>query len=197
MEWTPRNSVNIIARLFRSAAGARAHGPGGVPARRNTPASEISVTVIDLPQARRLAFGVVLGQVAVTVMAGVLAWAVSGGRPAFSALLGGGIGTVASLVMVLVAFGGGTADAHGALGAFYRGEVLKVVVVIGLFVAAFKTMKVAPLAMFAAFAATFFVYWIALSAALWPGGRARNEKLVEPAPPAKAGVANTVRDRAS
>jgi ATP synthase protein I len=153
------------------------------------------VTVIDLPQARRLAFGVVLGQLAVTVAAAVLAWAICGVRPAFSALLGGGIGTVASLVMALVAFGGRSVDARGALGAFYRGEVLKIVVVIGLFVVAFKTMKVAPLAMFAAFTATFFVYWIALSAALWPDGRARNQKLAEPASPEKADVATTVRDR--
>ena len=197
MEWTPPNPVNIIARLFRSAAGGRVHEPGDVPARRIRPASESSVTVIDLPQARRLAFGVVLGQAAVTIVAAGLAWAVGGGRPALSALLGGGIGTVASLVMVLVAFGSRSADARAALGAFYRGEALKLVAVIGLFVVAFKAMKVAPLAMFAAFTATLFVYWIALSTALWPGGRARNEKLVEPAPPAKAGVANTVRDRAS
>jgi len=155
------------------------------------------MTVIDLPQARRLAFGVVLGQAAVTVVAGVLAWAISGERPAFSALLGGGIGTVASLVMVLVAFAGRAADARGALGAFYRGEALKIVVAIGLFVAAFKMMKVAPLALFAAFTATFFVYWIALSAALWPGGRARNGKLAEPAPPEQADATTTLRDRAS
>ena len=150
--------------------------------------------VIDLPHARRLAFGVVLGQATATVMAGGLAWAVSGRLAAFSALIGGGIGTSASLVMALVAFGRRAADARGALWAFYRGEAYKLLVVIGLFVAVFNLMKVAPLAMFAAFAATFFVYWIAFAAALWPNSRARDQKLAEPAPPARADATHTLRD---
>ncbi len=152
------------------------------------------MTVIDLLQARRLAFGVVLGQVAATVVAGLLAWAISGRLAASSALLGGGIGTAASLVMALVAFGKRAVDARSALWAFYRGEALKLFVVIGLFIAVFKMTKIAPLAMFAAFAATFFVYWIALAAALWPHGPARERKLAEPAPPAKGDATHTVRD---
>lgn len=152
------------------------------------------MTVIDLPQARRLAFGVVLGQVTATVMAGLLAWAISGERAAFSALLGGGIGTAASLVLALAGFSRQAADPERALRAFYRGEALKLVVVIGLFIAAFRLTKVAPLAMFAAFAATFFVYWIALGAALWPGGRARDQRMTDPAPPKTADATHTVRD---
>ncbi len=150
--------------------------------------------VIDLPHARRLAFGVVLGQAAATVMAGGLAWAISGRLGAFSALVGGGIGTAAGLVMALVAFGRRAVDARGALGAFYRGEAYKLLVVIGLFVAAFNLMKVAPLAMFAAFAATFFVYWFAFAAALWPHGRARDRKLAEPSPSTAADATHTTRD---
>ena len=152
------------------------------------------MTVIDLPQARRLAFGVVLGQAAATVMAGLLAWAIAGRLAAFSALLGGGIGTAASLILVLVGFRRRAADAGQALRAFFGGEALKLVVVIGLFVAAFKTTKVAPLAMFAAFAATFIVYWIALAAALWPGGRARGQKFADPASPDTVDATHTVRD---
>lgn len=80
------------------------------------------MSVIDLPHARRLAFGVVLGQVTATVMAGLLAWAISGRLAAFSALLGGGIGTAASLVLALVGFSRGAVDAERALRAFYRGR---------------------------------------------------------------------------
>lgn len=152
------------------------------------------MTVIDLPQARRLAFGVVLGQLAATVMAGLLAWVISGRLAAFSALLGGGIGTVASLILVLIGLSRRAVDAEHALRAFYGGEALKLVVVIGLFVAAFTLTKVAPLAMFAAFAATFFVYWIALAAALWPGGRARDRKFADPASPKTGDATHTVRD---
>jgi F0F1-type ATP synthase assembly protein I len=150
--------------------------------------------VIDLPHARRLAFSVVLGQATATVMSGGLAWVISGRLAAFSALAGGGIGTAAGLAMALVAFGRRAVDGRGALWAFYRGEAYKLLVVIGLFVAAFKLMKVAPLAMFAAFAATFFVYWIAFAAALWPHGRARGRKPAEPAPSAAADATHTMRD---
>ena len=60
---------------------------------------------------------------------------------------------------------GGAAQAarQRALSAFYVGEAVKLaVVIVVLFVLVLKWMKVAPLAMLAAFAATFLVYWIAL-----------------------------------
>ncbi len=69
--------------------------------------------------------------------------------------------------MAVLVFGGGTApDAQRVLGMFYLGEAVKVAVVIVLFVVALKCVNVVPLAMFAAFAATFLVYWIALVSAL-------------------------------
>jgi hypothetical protein len=43
-------------------------------------------------------------------------------------------------------------------------------VVIVLFVAVLKTMKVVPLAMLGTYVATFFVFWIALANALPPLG---------------------------
>ncbi len=129
---------------------------------------------IDLPHARRLAFGVVLAQAAVTVTAALCAWGLADRRAALSALLGGGIATFGSLVMAGLVFGGGTAvNAQRVLGMFYVGEAVKVALVIVLFVMALKWMNVAPLAMFLAFAATFLVYWIALVCALPSFGRAR------------------------
>jgi ATP synthase protein I len=131
------------------------------------------VSAIDLPHARRLAFGVVLGQAVVTVTVALVALALAGTHAAFSALLGGGIATAGSLAMAGLGFIGVGADPQRALGAFYLGEALKLAVVIVLFVVVLKVVRVAPLAMFAGFGATFLVYWIALLAALPHFGGAR------------------------
>ena len=126
---------------------------------------------IDVPNARRLAFGVVLGQAAVTAIAALLSWAVAGQLAAVSALIGGGISTAASLAMAALSFGGSAAaDPQRAIRAFYVGEAVKLALVVVLFVVVLKVMKVAPLALFAAFMATFFVYWVALANALPPLG---------------------------
>ena len=132
------------------------------------------MSAIDLPRARRLAFGVVATQAAVSVVAAACAFAFAGRVDALSALAGGGIATVGSLAMAGLVFGGAAGGAGRAMSRFYLGEVLKLVVVAVLFVLVLKTMRVAPLAMFAGFAATFLVYWIALLAALpAPGGARR------------------------
>jgi F0F1-type ATP synthase assembly protein I len=123
---------------------------------------------IDLPRARRLALRVVLGQAAVTVIAALCALGVGGERAGVSALLGGGIAVVSSLAMAGLVFGGGAGSAARALGMFYIGEAVKLLIVVVLFVVVLSVLKVAPLAMFATFAATFLVYWIALLSAL-PG----------------------------
>jgi ATP synthase protein I len=126
------------------------------------------VLAIDLPQARRLAFRVVLGQAGVTVVAALCAWGLADARAAMSALLGGGIATAGSLAMAGLMFGRKSASATSALSRFYAGEAVKIVVVIVLFVVVLKTVRVAALAMFVGFAATFLVYWVALLGAL-PG----------------------------
>jgi ATP synthase protein I len=127
----------------------------------------IKVIAIDLPTARRLAFSVVLGQAAVTLIVALLSLGVAGREAALSALLGGGISTAASLVMAALSFGGSAgADAQRAIRAFYVGEAVKVALVVVLFVVVLKVMKVAPVAMFVAYVATFFVYWVALANAL-------------------------------
>jgi ATP synthase protein I len=125
------------------------------------------VSAIDLPQARRLAFGLVLGQAGVTVIATFIAWMLGGEHAALSALIGGGIATVASLAMAGLVFGGRTAgSAQRALQAFYVGEAVKVALVIALFVLVLKWVSVQPLALLTSFIATVLVYWIALIAAL-------------------------------
>jgi F0F1-type ATP synthase assembly protein I len=133
------------------------------------------VIAIDLALARRLALSVVLGQAAVTVVCALAGGLIAGPHVALSAALGGGISAAASLVMALLGLGGkSTATPERAVGAFFVGETAKIVVVIVLFTAVFKTMKVSPFAMLGTYVATFCVFWIALAGALPPlGGRSR------------------------
>lgn len=120
--------------------------------------------VIDLPAAKRLAFGVVRGQAAVTAAAALVGFAVGGPHIAISCALGGAIGTIASLGMALLAFGGkGPASPARILGTFYAGEVVKVVLAVISFILVLKLTGAAPLPMFAAYMATFLVYWIVLA----------------------------------
>jgi len=122
---------------------------------------------IDLPRARRFALRVVAGQALVTIIAGVLSGALAGRKGALSALLGGGIGTVANLAMALLSFGSRTeSNAQKAMGAFLVGEAVKLGLVVVLFVVILKVLKVMPAALFAAYVATFVVYWFALASAL-------------------------------
>jgi F0F1-type ATP synthase assembly protein I len=119
--------------------------------------------VIDLPAAKRLAFGVVRGQAAVTAVAALLGYALGGLHVGISAALGGAIGTIASLGMALVAFGGKAASPARILGTFYAGEIVKVALAIVSFILVLKLTAAAPLPMFAAYMATFVVYWIVLA----------------------------------
>jgi F0F1-type ATP synthase assembly protein I len=121
------------------------------------------VIAIDLPNPRRLALSVVLGQTAVTVICALASWAIADLHAAVSALLGGGISSLASLAMALVGFGKkAAADPQSAIRAFFAGEAAKVAVVIVLFVVVLKTMKVVPLAMLGSYIATFIVFWVTL-----------------------------------
>jgi F0F1-type ATP synthase assembly protein I len=135
-----------------------------------------AVIAIDLPNPRRLALSVVLGQVAVTLICALVSFGVAGSHAAMSAVLGGGISSLASLAMAMVGFGKQAAtDPQRAIRAFFVGETAKVAVVIVLFVVVLKTMKVVPLAMLGSYIATFFVFWVALANALPPLGGLRRE----------------------
>lgn len=129
---------------------------------------------IDLALARRLAFSVVLGQAAVTLICALACWLIADSHAALSAALGGGISSAASLAMALLGVGGrSAADPQRVMRAFLVGETVKIALVIMLFVAVLKTMKVVPLAMLGTYIATFFVFWVALANALPPLGLGR------------------------
>jgi len=125
------------------------------------------VVTLELPQARRLAASVVLGQVVITVVAAAICFAVWGRIAGFSALVGGGISAVASAALALIAFAASAgASPERIARAFYVGEATKLGVTVALFVLVFVTMKVSFAVLFGTYIATLFVYWIALANAL-------------------------------
>ena len=127
------------------------------------------MVTLELPQARRLAASVVLGQVVVTVVAAALCFAVWGRTAGLSALVGGGISAIASAALAIIGFASPAgSDPQRVARAFYVGEGTKLAVTVALFVAVFLTMKVSFAALFGAYIATLFVYWIALANALPP-----------------------------
>ena len=127
------------------------------------------MVTLELPQARRLAMSVVLGQVAITVVAAAICFAVWGRIAGVSALVGGGISVLASAALVLIGFGSPAgSDPKRVARAFYVGEAVKLAVTVVAFVVVFLTLKVSFPALFGAYIATLFVYWIALANALPP-----------------------------
>jgi len=127
------------------------------------------VVTLELPQARRLAMSVVLGQVVVTVVAAAICFAVWGRVAGFSALAGGGISVLASAALALIGFSSPAgSEPERVARSFYVGEGVKLAVTVALFVVVFVTMKVSFPALFGAYIATLFVYWIALANALPP-----------------------------
>lgn len=125
--------------------------------------SEDALSTIELTPLRRLARGVVLGQATITVLVALTGWALGGRQAALSALLGGGISTCGTLAMALVVCGRQPRAAVQVLVALFVGEAAKLAVVVALFVAVWRLIKVSPAAMLAAYAATFLVYWIVLA----------------------------------
>jgi F0F1-type ATP synthase assembly protein I len=128
------------------------------------------VITLDLPSARRLAFRCARAQMLVTVLVAAVSLAVAGPRAGGSAVAGGGASTLASVAMALLAFGRlSGSSAERMLLAFYVGEFAKIAVVIVVLVLALVFMKVNPVAMIAAYVATFLVYWVVLARVLWSG----------------------------
>ena len=119
---------------------------------------------VSLPDARRMAMSVIIGQAAISAASGLVAWAVADMRAGWSALLGGGISTLASLALYVLAFRhrAGTSPLKIARG-FYLGEATKVGVTIALMVLALVLWQPSLLAMMLTYIATLLVYWLALA----------------------------------
>jgi ATP synthase protein I len=127
------------------------------------------VVTLELPQARRLAGSVVLGQVVITAVAAAICFGVWGRTAGLSALAGGGISAIASGVLAFFGFSAPAGAAAATIARkFYVGEAAKIGVTVALFVVVFLTMKVSFAALLGTYVATLFVYWIALANALPP-----------------------------
>jgi ATP synthase protein I len=117
----------------------------------------------------------VLGQVVITVLAAAICFAVWGRVAGLSALAGGGISVIASAALVIIGFASPAgASAERIARSFYVGEATKLAITVALFVTVFMTLKVMFAALFGAYIATLFVYWIALANALPPLGGTAN-----------------------
>jgi len=129
---------------------------------------------IELPNVRRLAFGVVLGQAAVTLAAALVIGVLDGTHAALSALLGGGVSTAGSLAMALFGFRSrANASAVQIVASLFLGEAAKLAVVVVLFALVLTLIKISGAAMLVTYAATFAVYWIVLASWLPVFGRNR------------------------
>ena len=119
-------------------------------------------------QARRAALGIVGAQAGITLLSAGVGLLLAGSEGAVSALLGGGIGTLANLVLVAGLFRpGASEEPTRILGRLYRGEAFKLLLTAALFAWVLMSMEVVFGAMLGGFAATLLVYWVAL---LWPPG---------------------------
>ena len=118
---------------------------------------------------RRVAYGLVLAQLILTVVVALVSLVFWNRTVALSAAIGGGIGVAANLVLALVAFRKKEERTLAQLvSAFYVGEIAKFAVTIVLFVLVLATLKgrLAPGALFGAFVATFLVHWLVLPRAM-------------------------------
>lgn len=113
--------------------------------------------------ARRVALGIVVGQLGLTLVVTTGSFLLGGPSSGFSALMGGGIGTLASLYMATSFFRlGPGADPSRILGRVYRGEAAKLAITAVLFSLVLVYMDVEFGPMIGAYGATFLAYWIAL-----------------------------------
>lgn len=116
----------------------------------------------EVAAARRQARGVVLWQLGLTLLlSGICVFAFGLGS-ALSALVGGGIGVLATgyMAFALLRHGDGT-DAKRVARSFFVGWAVKVLMTVALLVIAFRAKSLSPIPLLAAYVTTFFAYWTA------------------------------------
>ncbi len=132
--------------------------------------SAVNDETTPLTTGRRQALAIVAGQFGITLLVTLASGYLGGSAAAWSALAGGGIGTLAGLAMVLtVFFRGPEAEPARIARRFYSGEFMKLSLTAVLFalVLGFSKPQVGP--MLGAYVATFLAYWIALVRGVGPG----------------------------
>ena len=107
---------------------------------------------------RRIAARILVAQAATTILIAVLCLLLGGRTQALSALAGGMIGLVANAFMTLTALRP-TATAGGALGRLMFGQVVKVLLTVGLMLAVAQAGWANWPALIFAYMATLVVFW--------------------------------------
>lgn len=108
------------------------------------------------------AYGIVLTQFGMALVAGMAAWLWSGLPAGLAALTGGLINTVASLTVALLVFRGGVRPAGEIAKSFYVAEAVKILLTAVLLLLAMTVLDLAFLPLAAGFALTLLAYWLAL-----------------------------------
>ena len=126
------------------------------------------MAAVELPGLKRVAYGVVLAQLVLTVVVALICQVQWGRNTALSAAIGGGIGAASNLTLALLVFGRPRRKFEELVRAFYIGEAAKIAVTIVLFVLVLATLKkmLVPGALFGVFAATFLAQWFVLPRAM-------------------------------
>lgn len=134
------------------------------------------MTVASDPQVRKLAVRILLWQAVVTVLLGAVIATMAGRASGVSAVTGGLIGLIANLYMTLAALRP-TRNAGHAFGRLMVGQVVKVALTVGMFLAVAQRADVVWPVVFAGYVAMLMVFWAvpALAAPrLPPRSRARD-----------------------
>ena len=108
------------------------------------------------------AYGIVLTQFGMALVAALAIWPVSDFSVAAAVLAGGLINTVASLMVALLVFRGGVRPADQIAKSFYVAEAAKILLTAMLLLLAMTVLKLAFLPLAAGFALTLLAYWLAL-----------------------------------
>ena len=124
----------------------------------------MSGETIRFEAARRQALSIVASQLGITLLVTLASGYLGGSVAAWSALVGGGIGTLAGLYMALNCFRKRAETEPARIARrFYSGEFVKLSLTVVLFALVLVLSKPRFGPMLGAYVATFFAYWIALA----------------------------------
>lgn len=107
---------------------------------------------------RRIAARILLTQAGTTIAIAAICLVAWGRIAALSALAGGATGLFANAIMSLIVLGA-AANAAGALGRLVMGQMVKVMITVGVLLIVARGGWVSWPTLLAAYAATLFVYW--------------------------------------
>lgn len=108
------------------------------------------------------AYRIALAQLAATLLATLLLYALQGGVIATAAAAGGGIAIVNNLLFAWRVFGGGIVPPQTVLRRLYLAEVVKILLTAGLFLGALTVFALPFLPLLLGYGVTLAVHWLSL-----------------------------------